>query len=69
MLLERTERKLRKWSYSMEVNVGSGFSLLRLITRGKERFESESDFYGDDLRKQRIAKASNVENNVNGVGP
>jgi hypothetical protein len=53
----------------MEVNVGSGFSLLRLITRGKERFESESDFYGDDLRKQRIAKASNVENNVNGVGP
>jgi hypothetical protein len=68
MLLERTERRLRKRTYSMEVDVGSGFGLSRLITRGKERFESESDLYGDDLRKQRIAKASNVENNVNGVG-
>jgi hypothetical protein len=52
----------------MKVDVGSGFGLSRLITRGKERFESESDLYGDDLRKQRIARASNVENNVNGVG-
>jgi hypothetical protein len=35
---------------------------------GKERSTSESDLCGDDLRKQRIAKASNVENYLNGVG-
>jgi hypothetical protein len=52
----------------MEVNVGSGFGLSKLITRGKARFEGESDLYGDDLRKQRIAKASNVENYLNEMG-
>jgi hypothetical protein len=52
----------------MEVNAGSSFGLSKLITSGKARFESESDLYGDDLGKQRTAKAFNVENYLNGVG-
>jgi hypothetical protein len=52
----------------MEVNVGSGLGLSKLIKRSKERSKSESNLYGDGLRKQRIAKASNVENYLNGVG-
>jgi hypothetical protein len=47
---------------------GSGFGISKLITRGKARFESESDLYGDALRKLCIVKASNVENYLNGVG-
>jgi len=68
MLLERTERRPRKRTYSTEVNVGSGFGISKKITRGKQRSKSESDLCGDGLRKQHMAKASNVENYLNGVG-